>query len=652
MQLFLVLLVGLIKNVITAPLTGHVVHEKRDQLPHGWKRYGTVPGPQLLSIRVALRQENLDKAEQFLMDVSHPESKRYGQHWSNKEIAEVFAPSPVSVEAVMEWLHSFGISPKRISKSQSLGWLHFDARVDDTEKLLKTKFYLYKHSTGKHQIACTEYLVPEHISPHIDFITPTVHFDVQISKQASYTEKKPKVDLPTAAVGVPVISDAAMDMGSPDSGSLPKKGTDVDIAEVSDELENCSSYITPNCLRALYRFGLGTSANPQNSLGVVQFSPQVYLQEDLDSFFTKFSVDQVHKTPILNAINGATLESPEKSFAFNGESDIDLEYAMALANPQQVTLYQTGDRLRGASFNDFLDAIDGSYCTFEGGDDPLQDTIYSNTTDGYQGPKFCGAFPATKVISISYAQNEADLTMKYEMRQCMEYLKLGLAGATVLYASGDQGVAGIRNQCIDLNNNRFNNGTAGTFNPQFPASCPFVTSVGATQIRPNATVFDDEMACETHIFSGGGFSNVFAVPEYQTTAVKSWFTNHPPPYGADRFNNSQMTRGIPDISANGANFTVIINGQSILSQGTSLAVPVIASIFTMINEARMNLGKSSIGFVNPVLYAHPDALNDITSGNNPGCGTPGFAAVEGWDPVTGLGTPHFPKLLEIFVALQ
>jgi hypothetical protein len=36
-----------------------------------------------------------------------------------------------------------------------------------------------------------------------------------------------------------------------------------------------------------------------------------------------------------------------------------------------------------------------------------------------------------------------------------------------------------------------------------------------------------------------------------------------------------------------------------------------------------------------VLYAHPEILNDITAGGNQGCGTPGFTAVEGWDPVTG-----------------
>ena len=36
----------------------------------------------------------------------------------------------------------------------------------------------------------------------------------------------------------------------------------------------------------------------------------------------------------------------------------------------------------GASFNNFLDAIDGDYCTFEGGDDPTQDGVYPDTQPG------------------------------------------------------------------------------------------------------------------------------------------------------------------------------------------------------------------------------------------------------------------------------
>ena len=65
-------------------------------------------------------------------------------------------------------------------------------------------------------------------------------------------------------------------------------------------------------------------------------------------------------------------------------------------------------------------------------------------------------------------------------------------------------------------------------------------------------------------------------------------------------------------------------------------------------------GKSSLGYLNQLIYktAGPQgAFNDVTEGSNPGCGTEGFPAAKGWDPVTGWGTPDFGKLREIVLAL-
>ena len=56
----------------------------------------------------------------------------------------------------------------------------------------------------------------------------------------------------------------------------------------------------------------------------------------------------------------------------------------------------------------------------------------------------------------------------------------------------------------------------------------------------------------------------------------------------------------------------------------------------------------------PQIYSpkFADAFNDITVGNNSGCGHDiAFPTARGWDPVTGLGTPKFPKLLERFLEL-
>ncbi len=50
------------------------------------------------------------------------------------------------------------------------------------------------------------------------------------------------------------------------------------------------------------------------------------------------------------------------------------------------------------------------------------------------------------------------------------------------------------------------------------------------------------------------------------------------------------------------------------------------------------------GFLNPLIYAHPEVFTDIVEGSNPGCNTDGFPAAPGWDPVTGFGSPNYPKL--------
>lgn len=69
-------------------------------------------------------------------------------------------------------------------------------------------------------------------------------------------------------------------------------------------------------------------------------------------------------------------------------------------------------------------------------------------------------------------------------------------------------------------------------------------------------VTDPESACEQVIFSGGGFSNQFAVPSYQKAATEAYLKNFPPPYPAGTFNTSG-SRGYPDISANGCGSSIL-----------------------------------------------------------------------------------------------
>lgn len=61
-------------------------------------------------MRIGLKQSNLDKGPQWLMDVSHPKSENYGKHWTSEEIIDAFRPADDTVEAVKQWLKDNGIS--------------------------------------------------------------------------------------------------------------------------------------------------------------------------------------------------------------------------------------------------------------------------------------------------------------------------------------------------------------------------------------------------------------------------------------------------------------------------------------------------------------------------------------------------------------
>ena len=168
--------------------------------------------------------------------------------------------------------------------------------------------------------------------------------------------------------------------------------------------------------------------------------------------------------------------------------------------------------------------------------------------------------------------------------------------------------------------------------PIFPSRCPYIVSVGATQLKSSYNLKSDsgntgvEEAAATKIYSGGGFSNVFGVPDYQVSTFIKYINAYSPPYGLDRYKTCKASRCHPNISANGVRYAAVVNDMTKLLYATSAATSTLAAIFTIINQARMNVGKSSIGFVNPVLYQNPELLYDITEDGNPGCGTAGFSA--------------------------
>jgi len=262
----------------------------------------------------------------------------------------------------------------------------------------------------------------------------------------------------------------------------------------------------------------------------------------------------------------------------------------------------------------------------------------------------------------------------YVNRLNVEFQKIGLSGITLVAASGDTGAPGDGNPGCD--DPKSPNAT-DPLSTIFPGASPWVLSVGATMLEADAEseyVLAEPPICKKYkcanvsteavctypgalITSGGGFSDVSPVPSYQSAVVNAYFASGVTLPPADTFNKSN--RGFPDVAALGHNYLINAAGYTPVD-GTSCSSPVVAGIIALLNSARLNNNKPPLGFVAPVLYAayaaDPTTFTDITTGNNKCtescCSKIGYEATKGWDPVTGLGTPQFPKLLKYVQSLN
>lgn len=88
-------------------------------------------------------------------------------------------------------------------------------------------------------------------------------------------------------------------------------------------------------------------------------------------------------------------------------------------------------------------------------------------------------------------------------------------------------------------------------------------------------------------------------------------SRHPPAQTKTKLSSDRAGRGFPDVAANGAQLLFYNDKRLEPTYGTSLSTPIFASIITLINEERTKAGKSPVGFINPVIYQHPEVFDDI-----------------------------------------
>ncbi|KAH9164687.1 subtilisin-like protein [Lactarius sanguifluus] len=563
-------------------------------VPHNWECLGPPPAGITIDLHIALQPKEENVLREALYEVSTPGRPKYGEHLSKEDVAKLVEPHPDTLQLVHSWLAHHGVHSSSISTSLGGGWLTVtDVPVSRANELLGASYQLYRLA-GTNDTAILRtvgYALPKVLHAHVKTVAPTTFF-----ASARTLQLTPHGHSARAA------------------GAPGKAGSRGPVSVVSSRDQDT----TPEELRWLYKtYTYKPTAVTKNAIGILGFNNEFPSKTDLDMFMDVFrpDTDPDEVTFTVELVNGGQYDPNWPGT----EASINMQYAQAIANPIPHIFYSIGGKIMWSH--------DGSQPVM--GDVFLGWMAYLDSKE---------KIPQT--MSASYGVNEKDVPAEYARSVCDMFMQLGARGVSILFSSGDDGV-GVGN-CRDASG-RVN------FIPKFPATCPYITSVGGT------TSSIPEVAAG---LSGGGFSNYFGRPAYQNVVVPAFLQSLGSQYNG-MYNPGG--RGVPDVSAQALNFVIIAHTEAFRVSGTSCATPTIqliscvqtvAGIISLLNDFLISEGKDPLGFLNPWLYTTDEGmfgLNDIKSGSNPGCGTNGFTAIPGWDPVTGLGTPDFFELLHVLL---
>ena len=300
----------------------------------------------------------------------------------------------------------------------------------------------------------------------------------------------------------------------------------------------------------------------------------------------------------------------------------------------------------------------------------------NNDSDILSATKYAVDHNLGDVISQSFGEAESCVDPALMTQEHKLFETATMKGITLVASSGDQGAAQYTCDGTDLilsasspasdplvtgvggtNLVAGPEGCSSTVSPVTPIPCPAPYNVPAgTYISENAWN-DARLAAygdPDHGYSGGGFSTIYSRPFYQAGVS-----------GIPR-----ASRGVPDVAydagLDGGVLTYLgfladvpdgqggffSNGCYIFG-GTSAGSPQWSGLVALADQAI----RGRVGSINPVLYSiyydtrlYKSVFHDIRSGNNnffhaDGSDLVGYKAAVGWDPVTGLGTPNFDKVV-------
>jgi len=350
----------------------------------------------------------------------------------------------------------------------------------------------------------------------------------------------------------------------------------------------CAGKVTPAVIAKRYKLGGASNVVAAgNSMAVAEFQGQYYKAADLTTFADSCSVT-----------GGVDTQVGTNEPIAGVEAELDIEYIKAVAGSVPLTV------------------------------------VYNSQYSLLSWATQITSLPSSPLVhSVSYGNDEAQQTSTAYMESAnTAFMKAGTMGLSILFASGDQGVCG-REGCGIFKTK---------YHPDFPAASPYITAVGGTDFAAKGVIGDEKAWND----GGGGFSDTFAIPSWQTDAVTA-YKNNPDADLPDAKYWNNTGRGYPDIAALAGQqnpYCVAINGRFEGVAGTSAACPVAAGVFALLNGVRLAKGGSPLGFLNPFIYQNPSGFQDVSLGKITGGTKGGFTATKGWDAATGWGTPDYETL--------
>src|SRR5713226_3864203 len=373
---------------------------------------------------------------------------------------------------------------------------------------------------------------------------------------------------------------------------------------------------TPYDLRVAYGvqslIQRGFTGKGQTIVDIVSYGSPT-LQQDMNVFDKQFGLPPVN-IKVMSPIGTVPLNPPPKDLTgWEGETELDVQVIHAIAPDARIVVLTSP-----------VDETEGTIGL------PQFRQLEQYALTNHLG----------NIISQSFGASEVtlkDAAGQQEIQKWDAFFKQATTqhGITFFASSGDNGATDY----ADLDATKL----SPTPTTSFPTDDPWVTSVGGTSLERNGTAFQ-EIAWDR---SGGGFSSFFATPAYQQALPASVQSQ------------LKQRRGAPDVAGDAdprTGLAIYTSGWE-LGGGTSASAPLWAAFMAIADQ----MAGHPLGFINPALYklatssSYAQDFHDITIGDNTvdvndTTQVQGYPAVQGWDPITGLGTPDAEKLLPGLVA--